>query len=204
VLAMTVEAATQALHQSHPVRQRRRIGPLGTAARALVGAALLGSVVWGHIDSGVDLWAWVIGLGALPGASIVLIRWRAARRPDRVVWLTGRLGYVATCAAFGAMFATSWYAPSLSVLSDAALIFFGTTMLVAAVRGDAGCEVLAISNWVLRRDDQVGCLLFGCIDSVERPRASTLEGTGIDSDDRSEASSTTSSDVPTGPLRSDP
>ena len=171
MLVMSVDTATRAVHRPDAITGRRRIGPLGTAARALVGAALLGSVVWGHIDSGVDLLAWVIGLGALPAATIVLTRWRAARRPDRLVWLTGPLGYAVTCAVFGAMFATAWYAPSLSVLSDAALIFFGTTMLVAAVRGDAGCEVLAISNWVLRRDDQVGCLLFGCVDSVERPRA---------------------------------
>src|SRR5207253_2959744 len=26
--------------------------------------------------------------------------------------------------------------------------------------GDAGCEVLAVSNWILHRDDQVGCLVF--------------------------------------------
>jgi hypothetical protein len=194
VLVMSVDTASQTVHEPHPIPRRRRIGPLGTAARALVGAAVLGSVLWGHIDSGVDLWAWVIGLGALPGATIVLIRWRAARRPDRSVWLTGPFGYVATCAAFGAMFATAWYAPSLSVLSDAALIFFGTTMLVAAVRGDAGCEVLAISNWVLRRDDQVGCLLFGCIDSVERPRASTMDGAGIAPENRREASPTTATD----------
>jgi hypothetical protein len=55
------------------------------------------------------------------------------------------------------------------VLSDAALIFYGTTMLVAAGRGHPGCEVLAISNWVLGRDDQVGCLLFEPIDRRERP-----------------------------------
>lgn len=40
-------------------------------------------------------------------------------------------------------------------------------MLLAAVRGYAGCEVLAVSNWLLRRDDQVGCAPFGPIDAVE-------------------------------------
>jgi hypothetical protein len=43
-------------------------------------------------------------------------------------------------------------------------------MLLAAVRGDAGCEVLAVSNWLLRRDDQIGCLLFWPIDHAERRR----------------------------------
>jgi hypothetical protein len=42
-------------------------------------------------------------------------------------------------------------------------------MLVAAGRGYAGCQVLAIANGVLKRDDQVGCLLFEPIDRRERP-----------------------------------
>jgi hypothetical protein len=44
-------------------------------------------------------------------------------------------------------------------------------MILAALRGRAGCEVTAISNWVLRRDDQVGCPVFTPIDSIEhRPK----------------------------------
>jgi hypothetical protein len=54
------------------------------------------------------------------------------------------------------------------VLSDAALLFYGATMLVAAGRGYGGCEVLAVSNWVLGRDDQIGCLLFEPLDRAER------------------------------------
>jgi hypothetical protein len=34
--------------------------------------------------------------------------------------------------------------------------------------GYGGCEVLAISNWILRRDDQVGCLALSPIDEYER------------------------------------
>ena len=44
-------------------------------------------------------------------------------------------------------------------------------MLVAAVRGYAGCEVLAVSNWLLRRDDEVGCAPFWGIDRLETRRA---------------------------------
>ena len=40
-------------------------------------------------------------------------------------------------------------------------------MLLAAWRGHAGCESLAISNWLLRRDDQVGCVVFWPLDEVE-------------------------------------
>jgi hypothetical protein len=41
-------------------------------------------------------------------------------------------------------------------------------MLLAALRGDGGCEVLAVSNWLLRRDDQVGCMVFWPVDQLER------------------------------------
>jgi hypothetical protein len=159
----------EAPHAADGPRRRRHIGPAGTAARLVVGGALVGSVVWGHARSGPDLWAWVIGLVALPALTIAWQRSRAGRDPSRLEWMTGPLGHHATFAAFMALYLTSWYAPAISVLSDAALIFYGTTMLVAAGRGYAGCEVLAISNWVLRRDDQIGCLLFEPIDRVERP-----------------------------------
>jgi hypothetical protein len=54
--------------------------------------------------------------------------------------------------------------------NDAALIFYGASMLLKALRGYGGCEVLAVSNWLLRRDDQVGCAVFWPIDRLERPR----------------------------------
>jgi hypothetical protein len=52
----------------------------------------------------------------------------------------------------------------LEPTSDATLIFYGASMLLAALRGYASCEVLAVSNWLLRRDDQVGCAVFWPID----------------------------------------
>ena len=45
--------------------------------------------------------------------------------------------------------------------------FYGASMLLAAVRGYAGFEVLAVSNWRLGRDDQVGCVVFLPVDAVE-------------------------------------
>jgi hypothetical protein len=31
--------------------------------------------------------------------------------------------------------------------------------------------VLAVPNWLLRRDDQVGCLVFAPVDALERRKA---------------------------------
>lgn len=77
---------------------------------------------------------------------------------------------------FIALVLTPLYASPLSLTSNAALIFYGASMLLAAARGYGGCEVLAISNWILRRDDQIGCLVLSPIDDYERQLKSSQSG----------------------------
>ena len=62
------------------------------------------------------------------------------------------------------------YNRAIDVTGDAAVVFVGASMLLAAARGYAGCEVLAISNWLLRRDDRVGCIVFAPVDFAESRR----------------------------------
>jgi hypothetical protein len=45
------------------------------------------------------------------------------------------------------------------------------TLLVAAWRGQPGCEATVLSNLILRRDDQIGCPTFSPIDAAEARRA---------------------------------
>jgi hypothetical protein len=122
------------------VRQRK-IGPLGTTARILVGALLLGSVVQGHLVRGFHISAWVLGLVGFP-AVLVGLQWLRARRTPARLEATGPVGHALNLAVF-----------------------------LAALRGYAGCEVLAASNWLLGRDDQVGCALFWPLDQLEHRRA---------------------------------
>ncbi len=107
-----------------PTSRLRRIGPIGTTARIVVGILLLGSVIQGHLAGPFHPAAWALGLLGFPA---LLLGWQ---------WLR----------------------------------FYGASMLLAAVRGYAGCEVLAVSNWLLGRDDQIGCLLFWPVDHAERRR----------------------------------
>jgi hypothetical protein len=145
---------------------RRSIGPWGTGARIVVGVLLVGSVAVGHLTAGVDPWAWVLGLVGFPLLVLAWQRWRVSRDPRRLQ-ATGPLAHLVNIAVFAALYLTPSYAPALSVTSDAALLFYGVSMLLAAVRGYAGCEVLAVSNWMLRRDDQIGCMVFGPVDTAE-------------------------------------
>jgi hypothetical protein len=143
------------------VRQRK-IGPFGTAARIVVGALLLGSVVQGHLTRGFHPAAWALGLLGFP-AVLVGLQWLRARRTAGRLEATGPVGHALNLAVFLILYL-------LAPTSDAALIFYGASMWLAALRGYAGCEVLAMSNWLLGRDDQVGCALFWPVDQLERHR----------------------------------
>jgi hypothetical protein len=138
----------------------RGIGPAGTAARVIVGGLLLGSVAQGHVARGFHLSSWVLGLVGFP-VLLLAGQWLRARRTPTQLRATGPVGHALNLALFLALYL-------LEFTSDAALIFYGASMLLAALRGYAGCEVLAVSNWLLRRDDQVGCAVFWPVDQLER------------------------------------
>jgi hypothetical protein len=105
----------------------------------------------------------------LVGFPAVLLAWQVvrARLTTASFRATGPLGFALNGAIFLALYLTPFYGPALAFTSDAAPLFYGTSMLLAALRGYAGCEVLAISNWLLRRNDQVGCVVFAPIDHLE-------------------------------------
>lgn len=149
---------------------RRAIGRWGTAARLIAGLLLLGDVGYGHWARGFHPAAWALGL--IGGPAILLAGQRLRTRHGRPpLQATGPTGHVLNAAVFLVFYLTPWYAPAVSVTSDAALIFYGASMLLAAARGYAGCEVLAVSNWILRRDDQAGCIIFSPIDRLEQRHA---------------------------------
>jgi hypothetical protein len=147
----------------------RGIGVRGAAARVVVGVLLAGSVLYGHAARGWHPLAWLLGLLIFPAAVLVGQWWRARRDPAPLR-AVGPVGHAINLAVLLGLYLTWWYAPAVDVLSDAALLFYGASMLVAAVRGYAGCEVFALSNWLLRRDDQVGCAPFWPIDAFEARR----------------------------------
>jgi hypothetical protein len=93
--------------------------------------------------------------------------WRIRRHPAPFSD-TGPLSFVLSLALPLAFYLTGWYVPVLWFTSDATLIFVGGSLLLAALRGSAGCEFLALSNWLLRRHDQLACAVFTPIDSLER------------------------------------
>lgn len=136
--------------------ERRQIGPWGTTARAAVGIGLL--AIASQFD--MDVRTLLVGLVGLPGAVglALALRGRAAPplRLEAPIW---------HCVNIGIGVALFSWVPM------AAMLFLGTSMLVAAWRGMGACEIFAISNWVRRRDDRLGCPLFLPVDALESDAA---------------------------------
>jgi hypothetical protein len=143
----------------------RAIGPIGTASRALVGVFLLyialvdGPPFADGFELGLTRYDAVLGLVLLP--AIMVSAGLAARRyaagPLR------RMGPLATALnlIIGLALISNQYT------GGGATLFIGVSMLIAAWRGQAACEGTVLSNALLGRDDQIGCPLFGPIDSAE-------------------------------------
>jgi hypothetical protein len=150
-------------------RPHRDIGPIGTAARLLVGLLLVGLIVYGQLTTSGHLApvTWVLGLLGFPALVLAWHFWRIRRNPARFSD-SSPLSFILSLALPLAFYLTGWYLPALGFTSDATLIFVGSSLLLAAFRGSAGCEFLALSNWLLRRSDQIACAIFTPIDSLER------------------------------------
>ena len=138
--------------------RKRAIGGIGTIARVVGG---LGALYWGvmHGMPRTEL-VWrdlALGLAAYPAGSVLVmaLRLRLTREPLRAY---GGFGYCVNIGIGVALF---------SVTPHAAALFYGSALLLQAARRDPGCEILAFSNVLLRRNDQVGCAVYTPLDAVE-------------------------------------
>jgi hypothetical protein len=132
------------------------IGPIGAVARLAIGVTFILLALFWNDPSLADP---LVGLVVMPHVvtGVLALRARYRQRPLRA---TGPLGHIANAAVCVPLFAHP-------ATVGSALLFYGASMLVAAARRSGGCELTAISNAVLARDDQVGCVLFAPIDLAE-------------------------------------
>jgi hypothetical protein len=142
----------------------RTIGRIGTAARVVGGLAFVAVAVGWFRATPTEA---LLGVVVLPVAATLLLALRGRAAPPLRLGAAGHLVTVVIVLALLLVF------PGESVL-----LFYGGTMLVAAASGGGGCEVTAVSNWLRRRDDQVGCPLFAPFDALDRARAGRLGDDG--------------------------
>ena len=150
----------------------REIGPIGTTARVMVGTVAVALPIalagFSWIEAGIALVA--LPLIASVAAPLITPAYRhihpttlrsqhAACSPVTctliVVIVVANAAIVAPTAANGNV--TIW-------------VWLGASMLLAGARGYGGCEILALSNLVTGRRDQIGCMLYTPIDAAEAKR----------------------------------
>jgi hypothetical protein len=132
----------------------RQIGPLGSVVRVCVG---LGLLIFGFA-AGPSSFELLAGFVLLPAAEILILM--VIRPPGSEPFhLYGAVGYAVNFGTAGLLLA-NWTTP--------ALLFYGASVLLAVVKGYAGCEILALSNFLRRRDDQLACAIFSPIDAIEK------------------------------------
>ena len=146
-------------------------------ARIVLGFLLL---VWGALGGRIviarglselrlDLAALAVGLLAFPVVFLLALWIRSLRDPSPLD-ATGPRETAINAVLIVVLLGTSAI-PSISFVGYGVSVFYGATMLLAAALGYAGCEVSAVSNWLLRRQDQVGCPVLSPIDAMDHPRA---------------------------------
>ena len=147
--------------RSHPANgSQRRIGPIGTTARVIVGILLVGSVAQGHLARGFHPSAWVLGLVGFPALLVGLQRLRARRTPIRLE-ATGPVAHVLNLAVFLVLYL-------LEPTSDATLIFYGASMWLAP------CAAMpAVRSW----RPPTGCLAVTTRSAAPRSGPSTNSST---------------------------
>ena len=156
---------------------RARALPIGRLLRFLTGLAFILAVVpvYGRLGAPLSVRAGLLVLGLL--AAYSLIHLFAARYPlARPPWLGASLALaplVVTYAAGG----LGGFLLGRGEGRLAAVTFVGASLLLAAARADAGCEVMSIPGALFRKRSYLPCLVFTPIDRLER----RLRGTRHDS-----------------------
>jgi len=147
---------------------RREIGPIGTAARLVGAAAALTVPALLDEFSGWDLLVGLVGLPLVATAGFEAVRAGYERYvPGGIASQTG------TCTGAACWLIAVVLAPLVPlaaltpVTSTSLWIWIGGSLVLAAIRGYGGCEILAFPNALTGRRDQVGCIVFTPIDRAE-------------------------------------
>ena len=155
----------------------REIGPVGTAIRVAGGLAAIALPI---ALSGITWWdvgaALAMPLLAMAATAAVDVAYRhAADRPRSRAAASWIRNVLAVAMVLGIATSVTFVSP---VDGTAIWAFLGVSLLFAAGRGDAGCEVIAIPNALAGRRDSTGCVVYAPIDALEARRRASVEERG--------------------------
>jgi hypothetical protein len=156
----------------HRVHRNREIGPLGTVSRVVAGCAAVAVPI---AVSGIgwrEAAAALVGFPVVAAIAALAVTGGYRRWAPRALARGRQVCSGPTCVMTALLFAVAFVLDALtSIDGDVAFwVWIGASMLLAAVRGYAGCELLAFPNALTGRRDQIGCILFSAIDAAETGR----------------------------------
>ncbi|MDQ3571890.1 MAG: hypothetical protein M3383_03395 [Actinomycetota bacterium] len=160
-------------------RNQRAIGPVGTTARVVAGVSL---IVVPIASRGLSAWDAAGALLVLPAIALVLHRLLTAAvarlvASDRRMHSTSQATWAVHLSALILIIATATALTFVTAIDGGAIwLFFGLSLLVVAVRDDAGCEALGIPNALLGHRSRTGCIVFAPLDSLEAERSGRAYG----------------------------
>ncbi|MGH2904147.1 MAG: hypothetical protein ACRDK7_11275 [Solirubrobacteraceae bacterium] len=150
----------------------RQIGPIGTLARTVGGALAIALPI---AFDGFSWWEAAVALVALPLIALVvaaLLTLAFRRLAPNALKSRHAICSLPGCSLIAVMVAANaaLVAPTSANGNVTIWVWLGASMLLAAARGYGGCEMLAISNLITGRREQIGCLLYTPIDNAEKRR----------------------------------
>jgi limonene-1,2-epoxide hydrolase len=161
-------------HTAAPLPGHRAIGPIGTAVRVGGGLAAIAVPI---VLSGITWWDVGAALLVLPLTAALAasaLTWFLSARPrSRRVRPRSLEPWVRSTFVLVIVIAVEVALTYVSPLDGATalFIFFGVSLLIAALRGDAGCEAVAIPNTLAGRRDPAGCVILAPVDAIEARRS---------------------------------
>lgn len=146
------------------------LGRAGTVARGAVGIGLLVIAVTTRHVSWWDVVAAILVLPALAVVTAAVVNRLVGRtslvRRARTPWSLTQImaAAVIIVVVLGVGIALTFVSP---VDGGGLYAFFGLSMVIAAVRGFDGCEILALPNLAFGRTEAIWCPLYSAIDTTE-------------------------------------
>lgn len=143
-------------------------GPVGRLLRVAIGVVLLGSINGFYRSGSVEfvLRSAAVGVGLI--VIYVLLHGLVGRRFTSVgQWL----GAILALAPLILVFALGAGGGPIFGAGEGqlgALTFLGVSLVLAGLRGDSGCEVMAVPNALAGKRSHLACLVFSPIDRLER------------------------------------
>lgn len=147
----------------------------GTVARGAVGVGLLVIAVTTQHLSWWDVAAAVLVLPALAVMTAAAVNRLVGRtrlaRTARIPWSPTQIMAAAVILAvvLGVGVALTYVSP---IDGGALYAFFGMSMVIAAVKGFDGCEILALPSLVFGRTEAIWCPLYSPLDAIDTPSRS--------------------------------